>query len=141
MALELNERYGGYFYEPVAESYEEGFWNAIKQRKLVFQRCASCGEWLHPPRPMCHKCRSFDLEWVASSGKGKIYSHVVFTRVVNPLFRVPFEVVLVEMDDEKVRMISNMVDTDPGEIHIGMPVEVEFVQINDEWALPWFRKA
>jgi len=49
--------------------------------------------------------------------------------------------VLVEMQDEKVRFISNMVDTDPDELYIGMPVEVEFVDINDEWALPWFRKA
>ena len=68
MALELNRYYMKYFYDPVAESFEEGFWNAVKQRKLVFQRCSECGEWLHPPRPMCHKCRSFDLEWVESTG-------------------------------------------------------------------------
>ena len=141
MALELNRYYLKYFYDPVAESFEEGFWNAVKQRKLVFQRCKECGQWLHPPRPMCHKCRSFDLEWVESTGKGKIYSYVVFTREVHPLYRVPFEVVLVEMDDEKVRFVSNMVDTDPDELYIGMPVEVEFVDINDDWSLPWFRKA
>lgn len=141
MALELNRYYLKYFYDPVGESFEEGFWNAVKQRKLAFQRCKECGQWLHPPRPMCHKCRSFELEWVESSGKGKIYSYCVFTREVHPMYRVPFEVVLVEMDDEKVRFVSNMVDTDPDELYIGMPVEVEFVEINDDWSLPWFRKA
>ncbi len=141
MALELNRKYINYFYDPLAEDFEEGFWKAVKQRKLVFQRCKDCGEWLHPPRPMCYKCKSDDLGWEESTGKGKIYSYVVYTRTVNPLYTVPFEVVLVEMDDEKVRFLSNMKDTDPDELKIGMPVEVCFEQITDEWPLPWFKKA
>jgi len=139
MALELNKRYLKYFYDPVAESFEEGFWEAVKQKRLVFQRCKECGEFLHPPRPMCHKCHSYDLEWVESTGKGKIYSWVVFTREVHPLYRVPFEVVLVEMEEKGVRFISNMAEGKPEDIYFGMPVEVVFVDINDEWPLPMFR--
>ena len=141
MALELNKRYLKYFYDPVAESFEEGFWEAVKQKRLVFQRCTECGEFLHPPRPMCHKCHSYDLEWVESTGKGKIYSWVVFTREVNPLYRVPFEVVLVEMEEKGVRFISNMAEGKPEDLYFGMPVEVVFVDINDEWPLPMFRAA
>jgi hypothetical protein len=139
MALELNKRYLKYFYDPVAESFEEGFWEAVKQKRLVFQRCKECGEFLHPPRPMCHKCHSYDLEWVESTGKGKIYSWVVFTREVHPLYRVPFEVVLVEMEEKGVRFISNMAEGKPEDLYFGMPVEVVFVDINDEWPLPMFR--
>ena len=139
MALELNKRYLKYFYDPVAESFEEGFWEAVKQKRLVFQRCKECGEFLHPPRPMCHKCHSYDLEWVESTGKGKIYSWVVFTREVHPLYRVPFEVVVVEMEEKGVRFISNMAEGNPEDLNIGMPVEVVFVDINDEWPLPWFK--
>ena len=139
MALELNNRYLKYFYDPVGESYEEGFWGAVKQKRLVFQRCKECGEFLHPPRPMCHKCHSYDLEWVESTGKGKIYSWVVFTREVNPLYRAPFEVVVVEMEEKGVRFISNMAEGNPGDLYFGMSVEVVFVDINDEWPLPWFR--
>ncbi len=139
MALELNRRYLKYFFEPVAESFEEGFWEAVKQKKLVFQRCKECGEFLHPPRPMCHRCHSYDLEWVKSSGKGSIYSWVVFTREVNPLYRVPFEVVLVEMEEKGVRFISNMAEGNPEDLYFGMPVEVVFVDINDEWPLPMFK--
>jgi len=139
MALDLNKRYLKYFYDPVAESFEEGFWEAVKQKRLVFQRCTECGEFLHPPRPMCHKCHSYDLEWVESTSKGKIYSWVVFTREVNPLYRVPFEVVLVEMEEKGVRFISNMAEGNPEDIYMGMPVEVVFVDINDEWPLPMFR--
>jgi uncharacterized OB-fold protein len=139
MALELNKRYLKYFYDPVAESFEEGFWEAVKQKRLVFQRCKECSEFLHPPRPMCHKCHSYDLEWVESTGKGKIYSWVVFTREVNPLYRVPFEVVVVEMEEKGVRFISNMAEGNPEDLYFGMPVEVVFVDINDEWPLPMFR--
>ena len=141
MALELNKRYLKYFYDPVGESFEEGFWEAVKQKRLVFQRCKECGEFLHPPRPMCHKCHSYDLEWVESTGKGKIYSWVVFTREVNPLYRVPFEVVLVEMEEKGVRFISNMAEGKPEDLYFGMPVEVVFVDINDEWPLPMFKPA
>ena len=139
MALELNKRYLKYFYDPVAESFEEGFWEAVKQKRLVFQRCTQCGEFLHPPRPMCHKCHSYNLEWVESTGKGKIYSWVVFTREVNPLYRVPFEVVVVEMEEKGVRFISNMAEGNPEDLYFGMPVEVVFVDITDEWPLPMFR--
>ncbi|MBI4518423.1 MAG: OB-fold domain-containing protein [Deltaproteobacteria bacterium] len=141
MALQLNRRYVKYFFEPVAESFEEGFWEAVKRRELVFQRCGQCREWLHPPRPMCHKCKSFDLRWEKSTGKGKIYSYVTFTREVNPLYVVPFEVVLVEMDDEKpVRMVANMLDTKPEELYIGMPVELDFFDVTPKQPIPIFKK-
>jgi uncharacterized OB-fold protein len=141
MSLQLNKRYLKYFFDPVAESFEEGFWEAIKRRELVFQRCGRCGVWLHPPRPMCHRCKSFDLRWEKSAGRGKIYSWVTFTREVNPLYVVPFEVVLVEMEGEEgVRMVSNMVDCKPEEIHIGMPVELDFVDVTPEQPLPVFRR-
>ena len=141
MAITLNKRYVKYFYQPVAESFEEGFWEGVKRRELVFQRCCSCEEWLHPPRPMCHKCRSYDLEWVKSTGKGRVYSWVTFTREVNPLYQVPFDVVLVEMQDEKgVRLIAN-IDCPSSEIEFDMPVEVGFMDVTEEQPLPVFRKA
>lgn len=142
MPVKYNERWMQYFFQPAAESFEEGFWDALKQRKLVFQRCKECGTWSHPPRVMCHKCRSYDMEWVESTGKGKIYSFVIFTREVHPAFKIPYEVVLVEMEDEKgIRIVSNMVDCELKDIRIDMPVEVTFVDVTDTVTLPMFKKA
>ena len=141
MAIEYEERFLKYFYHPVAESYEEDFWEAVMRRELVFQRCPSCKEWQHPPRPCCQRCKSFDLEWVKSSGKGRIFSWVVFTREVNPAFKIPYEVVVVEMEDEKgVRFVSNMVGTKPEEIRFDMPVELTWIQVTEDQPLPVFRK-
>ena len=117
-----------------------GFWDGVKEHKLVFQKCRQCGRWVHPPRPTCPKCGSFEKEWAPSSGKGTVYSWVTYLDSPHPGFRAPYSVVLVEME-EGVRLISNMVDTGPDEISIGMPVEVVFDDVSEGLTLPKFRKA
>ena len=117
-----------------------GFWDGVKEHKLVFQKCRQCGRWVHPPRPTCPKCGSFEKEWAPSSGKGTVYSWVTYLDSPHPGFKAPYSVVLVEME-EGVRLISNMVDTGPDEISIGMPVEVVFDDVSEGLTLPKFRKA
>ena len=125
---------------PMVDADSMPFWKVMQETKqLHFQRCAECKELMHPPRPVCHKCHSFNLEWVPAKGKGKIYSYVVYHRPVHPAFKVPYEVVLVELD-EGVRIVSNMIDCDPDEIYIGMPVEVVIDQVFEDLALPKFKR-
>ena len=124
---------------PQTDLDTEGFWEGVKRHELVFQRCKQCGTWLHPPRPMCPKCHSLEKEWVPVSGKGAVYSWVTYHEPPHPGFKAPYSVVLVELE-EGVRLISNMVDTKPEEIHIGMPVEVVFDDLGEDLTLPKFRK-
>ena len=141
MSVEYNPKYLKYFYDPVWESFEDGFWQGIKQGKLVFQKCSECNTFSHPPRVRCPKCKGDKWEWVESSGKGHIYSWTVLRQEVHPAFRVPFEIVLVEMDNEKgVRIISNMVDCNPDDITFDMPVELCFKDAAKGWTLPLFKK-
>lgn len=141
MSIEYNPKYMKHFYDPVWENFEDGFWQGIKQRKLKFQKCSGCGTFSHPPRVRCPKCKGDGWEWVESSGKGRIYSWTVARQEVHPAFRVPFEIVLVEMENEPgVRIISNMIDCSPEEISFDMPVEVCFREVTKEWALPMFKK-
>lgn len=142
MSIEYNPKYMKHFYDPVWENFENGFWQGLKQRKLKFQKCSACGTFSHPPRVRCAKCKGEAWEWVESSGKGRIYSWTVVRQEVHPAFRVPFEVVLVEMVNEPgVRLISNLVDCGPEEVSFDMPVELCFREVTREWALPMFRKA
>ncbi len=117
----------------------QGFWEGVKRHDLVFQKCRQCGTLVHPPRPMCPACRSFDKEWARSSGRGKVYSWITYRESAHPSFRPPYSVVLVELD-EGVRVVSNLVDAKPDEIEVGMPVEVVFDDISDELTLPKFKK-
>lgn len=117
-----------------------GFWEGVQRHELVFQRCKDCGMWVHPPRPTCPRCRSLETEWAPSSGKGTIHSCVTYRETPHPAFSAPYSVILVEME-EGVRLVSNMIDTEPGEIAIGTPVEVVFEDIAEDLTLPKFRKA
>jgi uncharacterized OB-fold protein len=109
---------------------------------LLLQRCAACGEFRYPPRPLCPKCGSFDVEWVQSSGRGFVYSWVVPYHPVHPAVvnLVPYNVVLVELD-EGPRVASNLLETAPNEIRAGQRVEVVFEGIGDGITLFRFRKA
>ncbi len=116
-----------------------GFWEGVQRHELVFQKCGDCGTWVHPPRPTCPKCRSLEKEWASSSGKGTVHSVVTYRESPDPAFKVPFSVVLVELE-EGVKLVSNMVDIEPEDIQIGMSVEVVFEEVQEDLTLPKFRK-
>lgn len=126
---------------PYTDFDNQGFWEGIKRHQLVFQRCKHCGLFVHRPRPMCPRCLSTEKEWVPSEGKGTIYSYVTvhYEKTGYPGIKVPYSVVVVEML-EGVRIIANVEGIEPGELQIGMPVEVVFEDIAEDLTLPRFRK-
>jgi hypothetical protein len=126
---------------PYIDFDNEGFWEGVKQHKLVFQKCTDCGLFVHRPRPMCPRCLSTEKEWVPSEGKGKVYGWVnfVYANASYPGIKVPYPVVIVELL-EGVRMISNIHDETVEEIYIGMPVEVVFDDLADDLTLPKFKR-
>lgn len=127
--------------KPAMREDTEPFWTLLNEKKqLHFQRCKHCKTYMHPPRPVCYNCHYFDMEWTPSTGKGYIYSFVVYQRPTYPAFEVPYECVLVEME-EGVRLVSNMTaDCKPEEIYIGMPVEAVMEQVSDDVTLPKFKR-
>ena len=54
-----------------------------------------------------------------------------------PQFGSPHNVVLVDLE-EGVRFVSNLLDVDDDDIEIGMPVQVKFVAVDDDYVLPQF---
>lgn len=124
---------------PVSYDSASEFWEGAKRHELIFQKCKECGKWLHLPRPMCPACNSTEIEWVQSSGKGSVFSHVTYHQSADPAYKAPYAVVLVELE-EGMRLVSNMTDCLPIEIEIGMPVEVVFDDIAEDLTLPRFKK-
>ena len=90
------------------------------------KRCRGCGRLRHPPRPMCPYCHSLDFEIVDLDGEGVVYSYVILHHPQNPAFEYPIIAALWWIWQEGVRVVSNLVDTDPAEIAIGMPVTVDY---------------
>lgn len=126
--------------KPMMNEDTKEFWDKLQETKqLHFQRCSNCQTYMHPPGPVCRECHTLDREWVPAQGKGTVYSYVIYHRPVHPGFEVPYEVVLVEME-EGVRLVANMIDCEPDEVYIGMPVEVVVDQVFEDIALPKFKR-
>jgi uncharacterized OB-fold protein len=118
------------------------YWEAAKQHQLRVVRCTSCDhKWL-PPSDICPKCLSREVEWVDASGRGKVWSWVVFWQRYFAAFEadIPYNVAYVELE-EGPRLMTNLVDCDPAAIHCDMPVEVVFDDVTPEITLPKFRPA
>jgi len=116
------------------------WWEGIKAGRLLIQRCGGCGTLRHPPRPMCPRCQSLEWDTIESSGRGTVYSFVVSHYPQVPAFDYPLAIGLIELE-EGTRLVSNVVDVDPADVHVGMPVEVVFTAVDHELTLPLFRPA
>ena len=114
------------------------FFDGARQGRLLIQRCGSCGVLRHPPRPACAECRSFEWDTVEASGRGTVYSFVVVHHPQVPAFDYPLAVAVVELE-EGTRLVANITGVGPEAVHIGMPVTVDFVAVDDELTLPMFR--
>lgn len=118
---------------PVLEAAAEG--------KLLIQRCSACGEHQFYPRVLCTHCGAGTPEWVEASGRGRVHTFSVVHRNGMPGWRdeVPYVVAVIELE-EGPRIMTNVVDCDPGDVSVEMPVEVTFVE-QGEQTLPKFRPA
>ena len=113
------------------------FWDGLRDRQLLIQRCDGCGVLRHPPRPMCPHCRS--LAWTAaeSAGRGVVVSAVQPRHPQFPWFDDGYVVALVELD-EGVRLVTNVVDGPADGDSIGLRVAVRFTEFADGLVLPLF---
>jgi hypothetical protein len=122
---------------PILTEDNRVFWEAAAQRRLVAQRCTDCGRLRHPPRPMCPHCHSLEHEATELSGAGTVYSYAVLHHPRSPKFTYPLVTALVDLA-EGIRLVTNLVDVEPADVKIGMPVRVAFVDAENEMAIPVF---
>ncbi len=127
---------------PLPDDDTAPYWEAASRGELRMQRCTACRAWRFPPRPRCPRCGSDAAHWERVSGRGTIYSFVVAHAPVLPAFaeRVPFVVVLVELDeDPQLRIVGNLPDVPVDAVAIGMRVAVGFETLAGGVVLPqWY---
>lgn len=129
---------------PQPDDASAPYWEAARRNELRVQRCAACGELCFPPQPMCDGCNSFEVEWVALSGRGTLFSFTIVHPPVLPAFqqRAPFAIVLVELaEDARLRIVGNLLDCPLERIRIGLPVAVTFEDVTESVTLPQWRPA
>jgi uncharacterized OB-fold protein len=128
------------FPRPATSGDGAEFWEFARRGELRVQRCTQCGLHRYFPRPRCSNCQSASFEWAQCAGTGSVHSYTICHPPVLPAFeaKAPYNVVVVELDEGPF-IVSNLVESDDGEIAVGMRVEACFVEIDEELTLPQFR--
>jgi uncharacterized OB-fold protein len=108
----------------------------INSKKLMGSKCKKCNEMYVPPRKLCTKCNSTDMEWVEMSGKGKIAAYscigVGTTFMVEKGYSMkkPYCFSVIKLDEGP--MVSGQLigvdETKPETIKIETPVKTTFLE-------------
>lgn len=102
------------------------------RHELLVNRCAICGTWRYPPKPICPQCLSDRVVPTAVSGRGTIFM-AVFLHQGPPApgvdYSIPYPVVTVELDEAPgLRFTSTVVGSPNEEITIGRRVRLAWIE-------------
>ncbi len=109
------------------------YWREIPGRyRLEGSRCRGCQAVAYPPRRICPACRSREFEKVMLSLRGTVVtSTVVHVAPADFEMEAPYAMAIVETP-EGARLMAQVADCDPADVHPGMKVELEFRRIRKE---------
>lgn len=127
---------------PTVDDDSRVYWDAYREGRFLIAECGACGRVHHYPRPSCPFCWSDDVVPVAASGRATLYTYsTVYVNDLPPFKeRLPYVAAMVELD-EGPWVMSTVIDCDPADLRIGMPLVVDFQQLTEEISVPVFRPA
>ena len=107
----------------------------LEQEKLMGSRCQKCEARYVPPRSICVKCYSSDMEWVEMKGNGKLAAFTCIS--IAPPFMIeqgynrknPYISGVVELE-EGGRVDARIEGIDPAkpeEIKVGTPLKAKYL--------------
>ena len=98
----------------------------------MIARCQACGWWLHPPLPVCRRCRGQDIRPEAVSGRATLWSYTVNHYQWAEALPPPYVIAEVELAEQAgLRLLTSLVDC--AEPAIGMALLVRFEHTGDAW--------
>ena len=127
---------------PRPNADNQPFWDACARHQLKFQKCSECGHIRWPAAFICPECYSEKADWTQVSGRGKVYSYAVYHQIFHPAFEkeVPYVTASIELE-EGPRLLSNIINCQPDQVHCEMSVTVVWEDINGKISLPKFQPA
>jgi uncharacterized OB-fold protein len=126
---------------PLITQRNAHFWLGGADGVLSLMRCGECGTYVHPPAPVCWSCRSLRVSPEPVSGRGTVFAHTVNHYRWLPGMEPPYVVAEVDLvEQEDLRIMTNIVGCAVEDVHIGMEVEVVFARHEDVY-VPLFRPA
>ena len=124
---------------PELDDANRPFWTGGAEGHLLVMRDHASGRWVHPAEPADVTSGRVRPEPV--SGRGTVLTFTVNEQRYHPDVPPPYVIAIVVLDEQDdLRLPTNIVDCEPGEVHIGMAVDVVFEQ-HGEVHVPLFRPA
>ncbi|MBX3030223.1 MAG: OB-fold domain-containing protein [Chloroflexi bacterium] len=117
---------------PTVTDLSRPFWEGGLAGELRFQRCTACGHLRYPIDTICPRCLDAGYAWEAVSGTGTILAFGTFRRAYRASWedRVPYAVAIIQTT-EGPRLIVDVVEADPDELHVDDPVEFVFEPVTE----------
>ncbi len=132
---------------PAFDWETRAYWEGCGRHELVLQRCRDCKTVQHRPRALCVSCFSDEIEHFRASGRGVVHTFTIIQQNGLPAFRdaCPYVLAYVALE-EGPQLMTDVVGCDVEAVEIGMPVVVDFVDVESDaaegsLAVPRFRPA
>jgi hypothetical protein len=112
----------------------EQFYKFISEKKLMAVKCLKCTSLLLPPKNICPKCFSTNLEWTQLRKKGKLLTYTVI-HVAPARFQsmAPYSMGIVKLE-AGLHLLGMIRDIKPEEIRVGMDLIVDFdTDLPSQW--------
>ncbi|RLD15092.1 MAG: transcriptional regulator [Caldiserica bacterium] len=108
-------------------------WREKKQRyRLEGSKCKKCSYTSFPPRKVCPKCGSEELEIIKLPETGKILTYTIVRNApIGFTEFAPYAVGVIELEDG-TRMLAQIVDSNFEDIDIGKKVKLVFRKLFSE---------
>ena len=102
------------------------FYKFVSEHTLMAAKCKKCGTEILPPKPMCTKCLSTNLNWIEIEGIGNLLSYTII-HVAPEQFQsmTPYTVGIIEFKNG-LRLPGMICDTTSEELKIGMKLKICF---------------
>jgi uncharacterized protein len=111
-------------------------WRKIpEQYNLLGKRCSSCSQLYFPPREICIKCGSHEMENFSFSGKGTISTFTIIRTQQSeeelnetPCRKTPYILSIIQLEEGPM-LTAEIVDCTADDVSIGKNAEVVFRKI------------
>lgn len=126
---------------PKLDDINRAFWTGGAEGKLYINRCGDCGEFTHPPLPLCRHCQSEHVSPEAVAGTGAIDTFTINYQPWAKDLEVPLVIARVRLDGVPgVYITTNIVNCPVEEVNFDDKVRVTFEEQNGIH-YPLFEKA
>ena len=118
---------------PEPTPVSQPFWDGLAQHRIRVQYSPSLQRYVFYPRTLAPGTLADDLEWREIDGAATVYTFTIARRPTGPPWADALPQLLAVVQwDAGPKFSTELVEVDPGDVRIGMPVQPVFYDMPEE---------